>query len=232
MDGTNPRVTVNARWCRRTRPETFVNPDSSTSLLNDRPSLRLNAVIHHPNGATFPVTVIVNHTCARRAGSTARPRAPTGWPTDGARIRTGAPEAGREPLASLVQARQTARPEREHRAGRRLQRAFRVQNDGYASGLDEHHRRARRRPPAKVVLASPDLVTPNFMNVLPPPAERYSFSLDGNAQDARPRAGQPGDAALRSRSSAWARARAWAPTSRRRRATTPRSPRASRTTTR
>ncbi|MFX7071634.1 hypothetical protein ABTI09_20295, partial [Acinetobacter baumannii] len=37
---------------------TFANPDGTTSLLNDRPPLRLRAVVNHANGARFPLTVI------------------------------------------------------------------------------------------------------------------------------------------------------------------------------
>src|SRR5262249_50398836 len=55
-----PRVTVNA-VVQENAGELFVNPDSSTELLNDRPPLRLDATVHHPNGASFPITVIVNH---------------------------------------------------------------------------------------------------------------------------------------------------------------------------
>ena len=35
----------------------FVNMDSSTETLHDRPPLRLDAVINAPNGATFPIQV-------------------------------------------------------------------------------------------------------------------------------------------------------------------------------
>jgi predicted extracellular nuclease len=175
VDGTNPRVTVNA-VVQENATETFVNPDSSTSLLNDRPSLRLNAVIHHPNGATFPVTVIVNH-LRSLSGIDSEAPGTNGWPTDGARIRAKRQKQA-ESLANLIQARQTANPN-ENIVLVGDFNAFEF-NDGYVDSMNTIA--GTPTPAGQVVLASPDLVTPNFMNVLPPPAERYSFSFDGNAQ--------------------------------------------------
>ena len=53
---------------------TLANPDGSTSVLNDRPPLRLRALVRSGNGAPYPVTVIVT-TCARSTASTMSPAA-------------------------------------------------------------------------------------------------------------------------------------------------------------
>ena len=45
VTGATPRVTVNAVVQERAGT-LFVNPDASTELLNDRPPLRLDAVVH------------------------------------------------------------------------------------------------------------------------------------------------------------------------------------------
>jgi len=101
-----------------------------------------------------------------------------GWTTDGARIRAKRQKQA-ESLANLVQARQVADPqERIVLVGDFNAFEF---NDGYVDSMGTIA--GTPTPVGQVVLASPDLVTPNLMNVLPTsPAERYSFSFDGNAQ--------------------------------------------------
>jgi hypothetical protein len=47
------RVTVGS-VVQENAGELFTNPDSSTELLNDRPTLRLMATVNHPNGAVVP----------------------------------------------------------------------------------------------------------------------------------------------------------------------------------
>jgi predicted extracellular nuclease len=175
VDATTPRVTVNA-VVQENAGELFVNPDLTTSLLNDRPSLRLDGVVHHPNGAAFPVTVIVNH-LRSLSGIDSETPGTNGWPTDGARVRAKR-RAQAESLANLVQARQTANPlENIVLVGDFYAFEF---NDGYVDSMGTIA--GTPTPATQVVLASPDLVNPNLLNVLPPAPERYSFSFDGNAQ--------------------------------------------------
>jgi predicted extracellular nuclease len=174
VDGT-PRVSVNA-VVQENAGELFVNPDSSTSLLNDRPSLRLDAVVNHPNGASFPVMVIVNH-LRSLSGIDSEAPGTNGWPTEGARVRAKRQKQA-ESLANLVQARQVASPaERIVLVGDFNAFEF---NDGYVDSMGTIA--GTPTPADQVVLASIDLVNPDLVNLLPPAAERYSFSFDGNAQ--------------------------------------------------
>ncbi|HET9317904.1 MAG TPA: Calx-beta domain-containing protein, partial [Vicinamibacteria bacterium] len=175
VNGPTPRVAVNA-VVQENAGELFVNPDSSTSLLNDRPSLRLDAVVHHPNGATFPVTVIVNHLRSLNGIDSESPGT-NGWPTDGARVRAKRQKQA-ESLANLVQARQVANPA-ENIVLVGDFNAFEF-NDGYVDSMNTIT--GTPGPANEVVLPSPDLVNPDLVNLLPPAAERYSFSFDGNAQ--------------------------------------------------
>ena len=158
----------------------FVNPDSSTETLNDRPTLRLTGTVDHVNGATFPVTVMVNHLRSLN-GVNDESAGSNGWTTVGARVRAKR-LAQAVDLAGLIQSRQTTAPtERIVVIGDF--NAFEV-NDGLADMMD-------------VILGTPvpdnqtavpgdgvDLVTPDLINLFstPPAAERYSYSFDGNAQ--------------------------------------------------
>ncbi len=84
------------------------NPDSSTSLLNDRPPLMLRAIVHHQNGATYPVTVFVNHLRSLNGVGDAGPGS-SGWPTENARVSAKRTQQAVF-LADLVQTRQVADP--------------------------------------------------------------------------------------------------------------------------
>ena len=101
-----------------------------------------------------------------------------GWPTDGHRVRAKR-RAQAESLANLVQARQTADPhERIVLVGDFNAFEF---NDGLGDSMGTIQ--GTPTPANQVVLASPDLVNPDLANLVPTaPAERYSFSFDGNAQ--------------------------------------------------
>jgi uncharacterized protein len=159
----------------------FVNPDASTSLLNDRPPLRLNAIVHHPNGASFPVTVIVNHLRSLGGVNDEAPGS-NGWPTDGARVRAKRQEQA-EDLANLVQARQMADPA-EHIILVGDFNAFEV-NDGFGDSMNV----LAGTPVPDNETAVPgdgiDLVNPDLDNLFdtPPPPERYGYIFDGNAQN-------------------------------------------------
>ncbi|MFN0087493.1 MAG: nuclease [Blastocatellia bacterium] len=151
---------------------TYINPNNGQpELLNDRPSLVLRAVIHHPSGPAFPVTVINNHL---------RSLSGVDDPVDGNRVRTKR-RAQAEFLASLIQARQTADPN-EKIVSIGDYNAFQF-NDGYGDSIGT----IKGTPTLadQVVLASADLVNPDLIDLVDyaPAAERYSFSFDGNAQE-------------------------------------------------
>jgi uncharacterized protein len=176
VDGGTPRVTVN-EVVQENAGELFVNPDTSTELLNDRPTLRLDAVIHHPNSASFPVTVMVNHLRSLNGVDDESPGS-NGWLTAGARVRAKR-RAQAESLADLVQDRQVADPQ-ENIVLVGDFNAFEF-NDGLVDSMGTIE--GTPTPATQVVLASADLVNPDLVNLLPSPAsERYSFSFDGNAQ--------------------------------------------------
>src|SRR5262249_42604435 len=175
--GSTPRVTVNA-VIQEGKTATFANPDGSTSVLNDRPPLRLMAVTHHPDGRGFPITIIVNHLRSlNRIDSTAA--GSSGWPTEGARVRAKR-RAQAEFLANLIQARQAADPnERIISIGDYNAFGF---NDGYVDSIGTI--KGTPTPVNQVVLASADLVNPDLIDLIEmaPDDQRYSFSFDGDAQ--------------------------------------------------
>jgi uncharacterized protein len=160
----------------------FTNADNSTELLNDRPSLILDATVNSPNGAHEDLTVIVNHLKALSSvNSTAA--GSKGWGTVGARNRAKRWEQAKF-LAGVVQDLQTADP------GKRIVmvgdfNAFQF-NDGLvdvmgiitgtASGLDSD-----TVLPGDGGAALVDNPLTNLIE-FKPAAERYSYSFDGNAQ--------------------------------------------------
>lgn len=151
--------------------ETYVNPNNGQNeTLHDRPSLQLRAVVTSATGATFPITVIVNHL---------RSLSGVEDPADGNRIRTKR-RAQAESLANYVQGRQQADPaERIILVGDF--NAFQF-NDGLGDSIGTI--KGTPAPADQVVLASPDLVDPDLTNLVDLAAadQRYSFSFDGNAQ--------------------------------------------------
>ncbi len=151
------------------RDATYTPPAGGSALLNDRPSLVLEAALTGPAGARFPVTVIVNHL-----------RSLSGIDgSDAARIRAKR-RAQAEFLANYIQSRQTAHPE-ERLISVGDYNAFQF-NDGYVDVMGTIE--GRPAAPDAVLLPSADLVNPDLTNVVErlPAAERYSFSFDGNAQ--------------------------------------------------
>jgi uncharacterized protein len=178
--GMTPRVAV-VEVQQELDGTLFVNPDSSTETLNDRPPLRLNAIIHHGNGASFPVTVIVNHLRSLN-GVNSETAGSNGWPTEGARVRAKRLKQA-EDLANLVQTRQTADPtERIVLIGDF--NAFEV-NDGLVHSLAVLAGTPVPDNETAVPGDGVDLVNPDFDNLFdtPPLTERYSFVFDGSAQN-------------------------------------------------
>jgi uncharacterized protein len=157
----------------------LVNPDSSTALLNDRPPLLLRAIVHHENGATFPVTVIVNHLRSLN-GIDDTAAGPNGWPTEGERVRTKRAKQA-EFLAQLVETRQLANPsERIVLVGDFNAFEF---NDGFADVMGIV--RGEEVPADQVLTYLDSPITAPLIDgsqLIPTAAERYSYSFGGNAQ--------------------------------------------------
>jgi hypothetical protein len=180
VDGVNPRVQSLGVF-QENAGELFTNPDSSTELLNDRPSLRLMAVVHFADGRAFPVTVIVNHLRSLN-GVNSVAAGTNGWPTTGDRVRAKR-KAQADSLANLVQARQTADP-----AERILLigdfNAFEF-NDGLVDSMNAISGVPSPDNETAVPGDGVDLVNPDLDNLFdtPPAAERYSFIFDGNTQN-------------------------------------------------
>ena len=155
------------------------NPDGTTSLLNDRPPLVLRARVHQDNGASYPVTVIVNHLRSLNDVESNEPGS-NGWATSGERVRAKRAQQAVF-LAQLIQDLQQANP------GERIValgdfNAFEV-NDGYADVMGI----VRGEPAAEdqvLTYAASPLTTPLIggEELIPVAAERYSYVFGGNAQ--------------------------------------------------
>jgi hypothetical protein len=150
---------------------TFTNPVTGRQdLLNDRPPLVLDARAVRPAGDAFDFTVIVNHL---------RSLIDIDDPTAGPRVRAKR-QAQAEFLASLIQDRQLADPQVRLVAVGDFN-AFEV-NDGFADVMGTIV--GTPAPADEVVLAGPDLVSPDLFNLLAwlESREQYSYVFDGNAQ--------------------------------------------------
>jgi len=158
----------------------LVNPDASTELLNDRPPLVLEAVVHHPNGASFPLTAIVVHQRSLGGVADLSP-GPNGWATVGDRVRNKRQKQA-EFLAGVLQARQSVDPA-EHIVVLGDFNGFEV-NDGLVDVMGVSD--GTPVPDAETAVPGDgiDLVSPDFVNLFdtPPAPERYSYVFDGNAQ--------------------------------------------------
>jgi predicted extracellular nuclease len=152
---------------------TWTAPDGSTSLLNDRPPLVLEAQAHFTDGRSLPLTVIAVHQ-----------RSLNGMETDdaeGLRIRAKRQKQA-EFLANLLQTRQTAKPS-EHVLVLGDFNAFEF-NDGYVDpmGIVTGH----PSPDDETVIAGDgaDLVNPDYddLTFLHTPDQSYSYAYDGNVQ--------------------------------------------------
>jgi conserved repeat domain len=150
---------------------TFTNPtNGQQEILNDRPPLRLKAIVASPFGQSVPVTVIVNHLQSLSGIDDAN---------DGARVRAKR-RAQAEFLATLLQAEQSQPDANVIVVGDFNAFEF---NDGYVDVMG-----TIKGTPAsadQVVLPSSDLVDPDFVDITTEqvtPGERYSFVFDSNAQ--------------------------------------------------
>jgi len=171
--GTVARVEV-VEVVQEGKTTTWTDPsDGSTRLLNDRPPLRLNAVVNHPNGSWFPLTAVVVH---QRSLNGIDSTDPDGATTEGNRVRLKR-RTQSEYLASLLQARQVAdATERIVVVGDF--NAF-EDNDGFVDVMGTIL--GTPAPADQVAVASADLVNPDFVRLAD--TDDYSFVFDGNAQN-------------------------------------------------
>jgi predicted extracellular nuclease len=154
------------------------NPDGSTTLLNDRPSLLLRARVHHGNGASREITVIVNHLRSLSDVNSMEPGA-GGWATAGARVRAKR-AAQAAYLGGIVEARQNANPDE----ALVLLGDFNAleYNDGFVDSMGIIQGDAADASSVLTYVASPVTRPLTNLAALMPETERYSFSFDGNAQ--------------------------------------------------
>ncbi len=173
VNGLTPRVVV-LDVVQEGATTTWIDPrDGQPALLNDRPPLRLRAIVHHPNGTSFPLTAIVVH---QRSLNGIDSVAVDGATTVGNRVRQKR-RAQAEFLANLLQARQTSHPtERLIVVGDFNTFEF---NDGYVDVMGTIL--GNPAPADQVALNSPDLVEPNLARLLD--TDDYSYVFDGNIQN-------------------------------------------------
>ncbi len=155
------------------------NPNASTSLLNDRPPLLLRAIVHQDNGATYPVTVVINHLRSLN-GIDDTSAGSSGWATESERVRAKRAQQALF-LANLVEARQQANPT-ENIVLLGDFNAFEF-SDGYADVMGIIRGDAAAEPTVLTYVASP-ITAPlvDGSQLILDPAERYSYVFAGNAQ--------------------------------------------------
>jgi len=151
----------------------WIQPDGTPDLLNDRPPLALDAIVHYADGRAFPITVIGVHQRSLRGAEEDTPAAD--------RVRRKR-QAQAEFFAQYLQQRQTASPTtRIVTLGDFNAFAF---NDGLADPMGVVS--GTPTPDEQTVVPGDgiDLVDPDLLNLgeLAPPSERYSFVYDANAQ--------------------------------------------------
>jgi predicted extracellular nuclease len=148
---------------------TFIQPDGTTALLNDRPPLVLTATASQPGSDTsLPFTMVVNHL---------RSLLSIDDPVDGPRVRAKR-EAQAEFLANLLQSHQAAG---ENVISVCDCNSFEF-SDGYVDVLGTIL--GHPVPADQVVLASPDLVDPDFTDLVTtlPHDQQYSYDFNGSHQ--------------------------------------------------
>jgi predicted extracellular nuclease len=151
----------------------WTEPAGGTSLLNDRPPLALDAVVHWADGRTFPITVIAVHQRSLNGAET--------LDAAGERVRAKR-QAQAVFLASLIQGMQEENPERRITVLGDFN-AYQF-NDGYVDAMNTVI--GTPTPDAQTVVAGDgaDLVDPDLTNLgeLLPAAQNYSYTYDGSAQ--------------------------------------------------
>ncbi|GAB2493008.1 lamin tail domain-containing protein [Pseudoxanthomonas sangjuensis] len=170
--GAAPRVEVLA-VTQVGKDAMWMQPDGTPALLNDRPPLALDAVVHYADGRSFPVVVVGVH--QRSLISAEEDTAAAD------RVRRKR-QAQAEFLANYLQSRQAGDPAtRLVVLGDFNAFAF---NDGLTDVMGTTG--GTPAPDAETVVPGDgaDLVDPDLVNLgeLVPPSERYSYVFDGNAQ--------------------------------------------------
>lgn len=148
---------------------TFIQPDGTSALLNDRPPLVMMATASQPNSDTsLPFTMVVNHL---------RSLLSIDDPVDGPRVRAKR-EAQAEFVANLLQSHQAA--------GENVIQVCDCNSFEFSDGYVDVIGAILGRPvPAdQVVLASPDLVDPDFTDLVTtlPHDQQYSYDFNGSHQ--------------------------------------------------
>lgn len=186
--GSTPRVTITGAVEQLGASELLRCPDGTpvaTELLNDRPSLLLNGTVAAGNGATAPITVIVNHfRSLSDINSTATATGDAAcFGTTGNRVRLKRLQQASF-VANAIQARQTGNPNQNIVLVGDFN-AFEF-NDGFVDMMGVVT--GAPAPDNETVVPGDgvDLVTPDFVNLALSPdtpiTERYSFLFSGNAQ--------------------------------------------------
>ncbi|MBW8809634.1 MAG: nuclease, partial [Lysobacter sp.] len=151
----------------------WTEPAGGSSLLNDRPPLALDEIVHYADGRDFPLSVVVVHQRSLNGAETDD--------ADGQRIRAKRQRQA-EFLATYLNQRQTDNP------STRLIvlgdfNAFEF-NDGYVDAMNVVTGTPSPDNATVVPGDGADLVNPDLINLasITEPSERYSFVFDGMAQ--------------------------------------------------
>jgi predicted extracellular nuclease len=163
-----------------------VDPDDTqpnTDLLNDRPPLVLEAIVHQADGSEFPLTVVVVHQRSLNGIDSEEPEpACCGWTTVGERVRAKRFQQTNF-LAAWLQTRQTTGPAETRRVlaiGDYNAFAF---NDGFVDVMG--FLTANPAPNDQTVIPADGFSTlaPGLRLASDPGAgQNYSFTFDGDAQ--------------------------------------------------
>lgn len=152
---------------------TWTEPSGGTSLLNDRPPLALDALVHFGDGRSAPVSVVLVHQRSLNGAETND--------AEGNRIRQKRQRQA-EFLATYLQQRQTDAPDTRLIVLGDFN-AFEF-NDGLVDAMNVVTGTPSADNATAVAGDGADLVNPDLINLatLLPAAERYSFVFGGNAQ--------------------------------------------------
>ena len=167
-----PRVAVQ-QVSQHGKNTTWTEPGGGTSLLNDRPPLLLDAVVHFADGRQFPLTSIVVHN--RSLNSNEEDSAA------GQRVRAKR-QTQADFLADLLQARQTANPA-ENLLVMGDFNTFEF-NDGYVDAMGTITGQPAKDSETVVPGDGADRVNPDYQALtwLLPPESSYSYTYDGVVQ--------------------------------------------------
>lgn len=151
----------------------WTEPAGGTSLLNDRPPLALDAVVHWADGRSFPITVIAVHQRSLNGAET--------LDAAGERVRAKR-QAQAVFLAGLIQDMQEKDPQRRIAVLGDFN-AFQF-NDGYVDAMNTVIGTPTADAQTVVAGDGADLVDPDLTNLgeLLPAGQNYSYTYAGSAQ--------------------------------------------------